>query len=135
MYFEYASVLIYIFVAVLFVLGSLVAGSIIRANKPYAEKTSTYECGEETIGSSYIQFNVRFYIICLIFLIFDVEIALLFPWAVVYKEYGIVAFIDMAVFVGILLVGLAYCWVKKDLEWIKSLGEIKSDEGKAEGVK
>ncbi len=129
MYFDYASVLIYIAVAVVFVIGSLTAGWLLRKNHPYDQKTATYECGEDTIGSAFVQFNVRFYIIALIFLIFDVEVAILYPWATVYKEGGITAFIEMFVFMGILLVGLAYVWVKKDLEWIKSMViEVKTKD-------
>jgi NADH-quinone oxidoreductase subunit A len=98
------------------------------ANKPDPEKLSTYECGEETIGTAWVQFNVRFYIIALIFLIFDVEIAVLFPWTTVFAEakaMGPLAFIEMSVFLVILLVGYAYVWVKGDLEWLTSLGEVR----------
>ena len=115
MYFDFATVLVYLLVSVGFVVGSLVFGSIIRANKPTPEKESVYECGEETIGTAWIQFNVRFYIIALIFLIFDVEIAALFPWTTIWKEYGGLAMAEMAVFILILVVGLVYDWAKKAL--------------------
>ena len=128
MYFDFATVLVYLLVSVGFVVGSLVFGSIIRANKPTPEKESVYECGEETIGTAWIQFNVRFYIIALIFLIFDVEIAVLFPWAVIFREVGLLGLVEILVFVGILVVGFAYVWVKGDLEWLRSLGELKSEE-------
>ncbi|HLG42145.1 MAG TPA: NADH-quinone oxidoreductase subunit A, partial [Planctomycetota bacterium] len=104
-------------------------GSIIRPKRPYPEKLTTYECGEDTIGSAFVQFNVRFYIIALIFLIFDVEVASLIPWATVYKKFGIVALIEMGIFMLILISGFAYIWVKRDLEWVKSLGEIRRDDG------
>ncbi len=126
MYFDFANTLVYIIVAVLFVFGSLLAGWIIRPSKPSPEKLSTYECGEDTIGTAWVQFNVRFYIIALIFLIFDVEIALLFPWTVVFKSVGFLAFAEMLIFVGILVVGYAYVWVKGDLEWLKSLGQVET---------
>ncbi len=121
MYFDFGSVLVYLLVACGFILGSMVAGRIIRRSRPDPEKLSTYECGEDTIGTAWIQFNVRFYIIALIFLIFDVEIAVLFPWTVVFREVGVLAFVEMMVFLLILLVGFAYVWAKGDLEWLKSL--------------
>ena len=126
MYFEFANVLVFILVAFGFIFGSLVAGRIIRRQRPDPEKLSTYECGEETIGTAWVQFNVRFYIIALIFLIFDVEIAVLFPWTTIYREVGLLAFVEMTVFLVILLVGFAYVWVKGDLEWLKSLGEVRT---------
>ena len=84
-----------------------------------AEKLQTYECGEVVEGSAWLQFNVRFYVIALIFLIFDVEVVFLFPWAVVFKDMGMVALVEMGIFLSILIVGLAYVWVKSDLDWIK----------------
>ncbi|MHC4606532.1 MAG: NADH-quinone oxidoreductase subunit A, partial [Planctomycetota bacterium] len=97
------------------------------------EKLAVYECGEETIGTAWVQFNVRFYVIALIFLIFDVEIALLFPWTTIFKTPGLgpLVFAEMLVFVGILVVAFAYVWVKRDLEWLKSL----TDRGPAGGKK
>ena len=128
MYFDFANVLVFILVACGFILGSMVAGRVIRRHRPDPEKLTTYECGEDTIGTAWVQFNVRFYIVALIFLIFDVEIAVLFPWTTVFAEaktMGPLAFIEMAVFLLILLVGFAYVWVKGDLEWLKSLGEVR----------
>lgn len=128
MYFDFANVLVFLLVACGFILGSMVAGRIIRRHRPDPEKLTTYECGEDTIGTAWVQFNVRFYIVALIFLVFDVEIAVLFPWTTVFAEakaMGPLAFIEMAVFLIILLVGFAYVWVKGDLEWLKSLGEVR----------
>ncbi len=130
MYFEFANVLVYLGVSVLFIFGSLTAGRLLRPNRPTPQKLTTYECGEDTIGSAWIQFNVRFYIIALIFLIFDVEIAVLFPWATIFREVGLLAFAEMMLFVGILVVGFAYVWVKGDLEWLKSLGEVGGQESR-----
>ena len=84
----------------------------------------SYECGEVPEGSAWIQFNVRFYIIALIFLIFDVEVIFLFPWSVVFKQltidgFGFLAFMEMFIFVSILIVGFAYVWIKGDLDWVK----------------
>lgn len=134
MYFDFANVLVYLFVSILFIFGSLTVGKLIRPHRPTPEKLTTYECGEDTIGSAWIQFNVRFYIIALIFLIFDVEIAILFPWATIFKKIGLLAFLEMMLFIGILVVGFAYVWVKGDLEWLKSLGEVRTDSGKREVV-
>lgn len=128
MYFDWANVLVYLLVACAFITGSLTIGRILRPNRPTAEKLTTYECGEDTIGSAWIQFNVRFYIVALIFLIFDVEIAVLFPWALIFKQLGLLALAEILVFVGILVVGFAYVWVKGDLEWLRSLGEVRTDE-------
>ncbi len=82
-------------------------------------KDSTYECGEEAEGSAWVQFNIRFYIIALIFLIFDVEMVILFPWAVVFKDIGLVAFVEMLIFLFILTVGLVAVWRRRDLDWVK----------------
>jgi NADH-quinone oxidoreductase subunit A len=128
MYFDFANVLVYILVSALFIFGSLTVGRILRPHRPTPEKLTTYECGEEAIGSAWIQFNVRFYIIALIFLIFDVEIAVLFPWATIFKKVGFLALVEMLLFVGILVVGFAYVWVRGDLEWLKSLGEVRTAE-------
>jgi NADH-quinone oxidoreductase subunit A len=127
MYFDFANVLVYIVISIGFIFGSLTIGRILRPHRPTPEKLTTYECGEEAIGSAWIQFNVRFYIIALIFLIFDVEIAVLFPWAVVFKKLGLLAFAEILLFVGILVVGFAYVWVKGDLEWLRSLGEVHNE--------
>ena len=127
MNFDFATVLVYILVSGGFIFGSMTLGKVLRPNRPTAQKLTTYECGEEAIGSAWIQFNVRFYIIALIFLIFDVEIAVLFPWALIFKQIGLLALAEIFVFVGILVVGFAYVWVKGDLEWLRSLGEVRSD--------
>ena len=89
-----------------------------RKNKS-GDKLLTYECGEIPEGSAWVQFNIRFYVIALIFLIFDVEIVFLFPWAVVYQELGLLAFVEAFLFVLILVIGFIYVWVKGDLDWVK----------------
>ena len=89
-----------------------------RKNKG-GDKLLTYECGEIPEGSAWVQFNIRFYVIALIFLIFDVEIVFLFPWAVVYQELGLLAFVEAFLFVLILVIGFIYVWVKGDLDWVK----------------
>ncbi len=128
MYFDFANVLVYLAIAVVFITVSLTAGWVLRPHRPTPEKLSTYECGEDAIGSAWIQFNVRFYIIALIFLIFDVEIAVLFPWALIFRnpEFRLLALVEVFLFVGILVVGFAYVWAKGDLAWLKSIGEVKT---------
>ncbi len=97
-------------------------------------KEETYECGEPAIGSSWVRFDIRFYTVALIFLIFDVEVAFLFPWAVIFKglraeSVGLFVFLEMAIFIAILLVGFIYCWMKGDMDWVKSLGsQIEDDD-------
>ena len=90
----------------------------IRPQRPSDEKLRNYECGEPPIGSAWIQFNPRFYIFALIFVIFDVEVVFLFPWAVAYKSLGLFALVEMLIFVGILLVGLLWAWKKGMLKWV-----------------
>jgi NADH-quinone oxidoreductase subunit A len=89
-----------------------------RKNKG-GDKLISYECGELPEGSAWVQFNIRFYVIALIFLIFDVEIVFLFPWAVVYQEIRFLAFVEAFIFVLILVVGFLYVWAKGDLDWVK----------------
>ncbi|MFC1481952.1 NADH-quinone oxidoreductase subunit A [Candidatus Neomarinimicrobiota bacterium] len=98
---------------------SLFLQSLISPNQRTDLKQSIYECGEEPVGSAWIQFNIRFYVIALIFLIFDVEVVLLFPWAVVFKDIGLVAFVEMAIFLIVLTVGLVAVWRRGDLDWVK----------------
>ena len=130
MYFDFANVLVYILVSAGFIFGSMTLGKVLRRHRPTPEKLTTYECGEEAIGSAWVQFNVRFYIIALIFLIFDVEIAVLFPWALIFKKMGLLALAEILIFTLILVVGFVYVWVKGDLEWLKSLGEVKTEHRK-----
>ncbi|MFQ6618432.1 MAG: NADH-quinone oxidoreductase subunit A [Fidelibacterota bacterium] len=120
MYFDFGSILIFLIVSVVFIAVALFIGRVIRHSPVKTdEKMIPYECGEDPVGHSWIQFNIRFYVIALIFIIFDVEIVFLYPWAVVFRDMGIVTFIEMMIFVGILLLGLAYTWKKGDLDWVK----------------
>ena len=116
---DYATVLIFMGVGAFFIVFNLTLGSLFRPSNPSPEKLSTYECGEEPVGGSWIQFNVRFYVVALDFIIFDVEVVLLYPWAVVAQQFGWYGFAAMMVFVVILLVGLAFAWKKGTLEWVK----------------
>ncbi|HTY00691.1 MAG TPA: NADH-quinone oxidoreductase subunit A [Bacteroidota bacterium] len=116
---EFGRVLIFLIVGALFVAIGLVTAWLLRPHRPYPSKLSTYECGESPIGDTRIRFNIRFYVVALVFLIFDVEVVFLFPWATVYKGLGWFALIEMAVFLVILLVGYAYAWRNGDLDWDK----------------
>jgi NADH-quinone oxidoreductase subunit A len=120
----YAAVAAFFLVALGFVFGALLLGRLIRPNKMYAEKLETYECGEAPIGLAWFNFNPRFYIVALIFIVFDVEIAFIYPVAAVFRQWvhqgnGWFAFLEIFLFIAILLVGLVYVWVKRDLEWIR----------------
>ena len=119
MYTDFGTVLLAALVAIVFVCVPLILQWLVAPSNQTAEKLQTYECGEVVEGSAWLQFNVRFYVIALIFLIFDVEVVFLFPWAVVFKEMGMVALVEMGIFLSILIVGLAYVWVKSDLDWVK----------------
>jgi len=123
---EFGKVLIFFIIGAAFVAAGLITAWLLRPHRPYPQKLSTYECGEEPVGSAWVRFNVRFYVIALVFLIFDVEVVFLFPWALVYRQLGLFAFIEMAVFLVILIVGFTYVWVKGDLDWDKPRPEVPS---------
>lgn len=95
----------------------LLLARVLAPSKPGASKTSAYECGLPSSGDPWVQFRVQYYLYALLFVIFDVEIAFLYPWALVWKSLGWAAFVEMAVFLMILAVGLAYAWRKGVLEW------------------
>ncbi|MCL5029090.1 MAG: NADH-quinone oxidoreductase subunit A [Bacteroidetes bacterium] len=116
---DFGRIFVFMLVAVLFVVVAIFAAKLIRPARPSHEKLLTYECGEDTIGSPWVKFNIRFYVVALIFLIFDVEIVLLIPWALVYKEFGFGGFLIGAIFLFLLGLGMAYEWRKGDLEWAK----------------
>ena len=118
---SFASVLLFFVVGFVFLAITLLLSRLIQPKgKEGADKYIPYECGELPEGSAWIRFNIRFYVLALIFIIFDVEIVFLLPWAVVFKKLGAFAFIEGLIFIGILLVGLAYVWKKGDLEWVKA---------------
>ena len=129
----YASVGAFFLVAIGFILGSMLAGSLIRPDKPSVGKNQTYECGEAPIGQAWFNFNPRFYIVALIFLIFDVEVAFTYPVAVVFNRWvargmGGFAFAELLVFILILVLGLAYVWRHGDLEWIRQARQDTLDK-------
>jgi NADH:ubiquinone oxidoreductase subunit 3 (subunit A) len=116
----YSAVLAFIVVAVAFLVVNLLVWKVLRPSRFSEEKLTTYECGENPTGSAWIQFNIRFYVFALIFIIFDVEAVFLLPWAVVFRELGVLAFAEGLVFIAILVVALAYVWRKGDLEWVRA---------------
>lgn len=116
---DFSSALIFIIIAIIIVIITFLISRLIHPRVFEPEKYEIYECGEESIGKAWIQFNNRFYVIALIFLIFDVEILLLYPWGVVFRELGWVGYIEMFIFVVVLLFGLAYAWGNGDLSWEK----------------
>ncbi len=137
------SITLFLIFGFVFVFGSLVFGHFVRPHVPNAEKAACYECGEPSIGSSWVQFDLRFYIVALVFLIFDVEVALFYPWAVAFgkaaaiaKDLGmdpfdirLVGLVDMLFFFGVLMVGFAYLWRFGYLDWVRSAAttSIKAD--------
>jgi len=137
------SITIFSLVGAGFVLVNFVAGAFARPSVPSPEKMAVYECGEPTIGNSWVQFDLRFYIVALVYLIFDVEVALFYPWAVAYGAAGElgqrlgmsayeirqVALVDMLFFFGVLMVGFAYLWRFGYLDWVRSAAttSIKAD--------
>jgi NADH:ubiquinone oxidoreductase subunit 3 (subunit A) len=120
----YAAVLAFLVVAIAFLVVNLLVWKVLRPSRYSEEKLTTYECGENPTGSAWIQFNIRFYVFAIIFLIFDVEAVFLLPWAVVFRELGILAFAEGLVFIAILAVALAYVWRKGDLEWVRAEDRI-----------
>ena len=164
--------LLFLVVGVGFILIHLLIGKLIRPARMDADKATIYECGEPTIGSAWIQFDLRFYVVALLFVIFDVEVAFFFPWAIVFggantiaqvqanatakdsqalrlakeellgsaeapvtpgtaaaaKQFAVLAFVDIVVFFGVLLVGFAYLWRRGDLTWVRSTAAERAAE-------
>jgi NADH-quinone oxidoreductase subunit A len=126
MAFEFANVLIFALLAVVFLLATLTIGRFLRPSAPNAAKGATYECGEQPMGSGWFNFNPRFYVVALVFLIFDVEVAFTYPVATVFKRWvalgeGAVAFAEIGLFIAVLGLGLGYVWRRGDLDWLRSL--------------
>jgi NADH-quinone oxidoreductase subunit A len=130
MYFDYLNVLVFAAVGIVFVFANLIVASVLRPKRATDEGLETYECGEETIGDAWIQFDIRYYTVALVYVVFAVEVAFLFPWALVLQDalrdtgaaagtgIGAFAFVEGVLFIAILFVGLAYVWAKGDLDWV-----------------
>ena len=121
----YLPVVILITLALLMGVGTLLLGKLVRPHNPNPLKETAYECGEEPMGTAWSNFNVRFYVVALIFIIFDVESALMFPVATVFRKFveiglGGTVLVSFLLFIIILAAGVVYCWKKGDLDWVKS---------------
>ncbi|KYP81465.1 NADH-quinone oxidoreductase subunit A [Ferroacidibacillus organovorans] len=111
--------LVFLVLAIALPIGALaVLGPLLRPSKPSKAKNATYESGLEPIGDARSRYNVRYYLFALMFVIFDVEIIFLYPWAVSYHTLGVFGYVEMMIFVVLLLIGLMYAWRKKVLEWM-----------------
>jgi NADH-quinone oxidoreductase subunit A len=135
--YQFGAVLAFAIMAILFALVVLILGRFLRPRFPSDDKLSIYECGERPIGSAWYNFNPRFYLIALAFIVFEVDIALTFPVVVVYASWiqkgtGWVAFVELILFTVVLLVGLAWAWAHGDLEWIKQLSRASGPAAERE---
>ena len=130
MYFDYLNVLVLSTVGIVFVFVNMIVGSIIRPKRNTDAGLEVYECGEEAIGEAWVQFDIRYYAVALVYVVFAVEIAFLFPWAIVVRDalngapgtagVGSFAIIEGILFITILFLGLVYVWAKGDLDWVLS---------------
>lgn len=114
---NYLIVVVFLLLGIILPVGALTFGRFLRPYKPTAAKNTTYESGLDPFTDARVQFNVRYYIFALMFVIFDVETVFLYPWAVAYDKLGIFALIEMLIFVVMLIIGLIYAWKKKVLKW------------------
>ncbi len=114
---NYFPVLLFICVGLAIGVAPLALGKILGPNRPDQEKLSPYECGFEAFEDARIKFDVRYYLVAILFILFDLEIAFMFPWAIVLKEIGTFGFVSMMIFLAILVVGFVYEWMKGALEW------------------
>ena len=126
--FDFAVVLMFLLVGAGFVGIALLIGRFVRPSRPDPQKALTYECGERAIGTAWFNFNPRFYVLALVFIVFDVEIALTFPVSVVVRDWiaagrGLTAVVEIVLFVAVLVAALAYVWGKGDLDWIRDIGK------------
>lgn len=123
MFFDFANILVFFLVGLAFIVVNLALAWFLRPKGPQSgEKRAVYECGEPTIGQAWIRFDIRFYTAALMFVVFDIEIALLFPWAAVFRDMaaeglGWLAFVEVATFIVVLMGGFAFVWAKGDLDW------------------
>jgi NADH-quinone oxidoreductase subunit A len=135
----YMPILILLGIGVALVFGAILIGKLIRPHNPTKLKVQAYECGEDPVGVAWSNFNVRFYVVSLIFIIFDVEGALMFPVASVFKKFneigrGGILLCTFIIFVMILVSGVIYCWKKGDLDWVKSF-HLDPDDGSQKNIK
>jgi len=116
---NYLPVALLTVIGVIFVAIALFMSRMVRPSNMTKEKLSTYECAEKPIGDARVHFNIQYYLIVIVFLVFDVEVLFLYPWSVQFKQLGPIGFFEMIIFIEILIIGLAYAWRKEALEWIQ----------------
>ncbi len=114
---EYLPTLLFLIVATGIGVALIVIGNLLGPKRPSAEKSSAYECGFPAFDDARMQFDVRYYLVAILFIVFDLEIAFVFPWAVVFRELGVFGLVEMGVFLGLLVIGFVYVWKKGALEW------------------
>ena len=131
MFLSYHAVLVFLITGMAMVCTPMVLGVLFRPRNPYPAKTMAYECAEDPVGDAQIRFDMRFYSAALIFIIFDVEIAFMFPWAYVFQTFGDrwMALAEGLVFIGVLFLGLVYVWVKGDVDWVKGFSSRRRVQG------
>lgn len=137
---DFGYILLFILTALAFLALTLGLSRLLRPNRPNEEKLTTYESGEEPEGNANVQFNIRYYVVALVFLLFDVELVFLFPWATVFGNarliretdglWGWFSLVEMGIFLLILALGLAYAWVKGHLDWVKPQAQVPEFESK-----
>jgi len=131
--FEFSMIFVFLVLGAGFVLVALLFGALIRPRRLRRERDATYECGEDPIGKGWYNFNPRFYMLALVFLIFDVEVVITYPVIAVLRSWaaqglGLTAYLEILLFVTILVAGLVFLWVRGDLEWIKKINLVESKE-------
>ncbi len=114
---EYLPVLLFLGLATIIGVALLVIGTVIGPKKPSVDKLSAYECGFMPFEDARMKFDVRYYLMAILFIVFDLEIAFIFPWAVVFRDIGLIGLIEMGMFLLLLVLGFAYVWKKGALEW------------------
>ncbi|WP_026802430.1 NADH-quinone oxidoreductase subunit A [Arenimonas oryziterrae] len=114
---EYLPILLFLAVSTAVGVALLVLGNLLGPQRPEAEKLSPYECGFEAFEDARMQFDVRYYLIAILFIAFDLEIAFVFPWAVIFRTLGVAGLYEMGIFLGLLVLGFVYVWKKGALEW------------------
>ena len=115
--FNYLPILIFLILGAVFGLATIIVGFFLRPSRPYRKKLLPYESGSPLFMDARVQFPMRYYIIAMLFVIFDIEVVFLFPWAVVFKKLGLLGLIEMGLFLAILIVGYWYAWKKGALDW------------------
>ena len=114
---EYLPTLLFLIVALGIGIALIIVGNVLGPKRPSAEKLSPYECGFNAFEDARMQFDVRYYLVAILFIVFDLEIAFVFPWALVFRELGVFGLVEMGVFLALLVIGFVYVWKKGALEW------------------